>query len=302
MRLALRWLLQDLKAGELTVMAVALVVAVAAMSSVGFFTGRVQTALAGEADQLLAADLVINADKPVPELFTAEASRLGLSQAKTATFPSMTQTLDGSKSQLTTIKAVSRGYPLRGELQFTDGKRHGPLLPGQVWTDSRLLSILGVGIGDTIGLGHARLRIAAVISREPDSSTDLANLFPHIVIPEEDLAATGLVQRGSRIRWRLLIAGDRAPIDTFRGFTKEHLGRGQLLEDVRDARPEVRVSLERSERFLKLSALLSVFLAAAALGLAARRYVDRHLDTVALLRTLGLTQRQILALFLRQYA
>ncbi|HEX4381556.1 MAG TPA: FtsX-like permease family protein, partial [Myxococcales bacterium] len=152
------------------------------------------------------------------------------------------------------------------------------------------------------GLGHARLRIAAVISREPDSSTDLANLFPHIVIPEEDLAATGLVQRGSRIRWRLLIAGDRAPIDTFRGFTKEHLGRGQLLEDVRDARPEVRVSLERSERFLKLSALLSVFLAAAALGLAARRYVDRHLDTVALLRTLGLTQSQILALFLRQYA
>ena len=302
MRFALRWLWRELAAGELTVMAVALVVAVAAMSSVGFFTSRVQTALVSEADQLLAADLVINADKPVPPEFSAEAAKLHLQLASTATFPSMTQNLEAGKSQLTTIKAVSRSYPLRGVIQFSGARPPGPLQPGELWADNRLLSTLGVKVGDTIAVGRARLRIAAVVSREPDSSTDLANLFPHVLISEDDLPATGLVQRGSRIRFRLLVAGDRPAVDTFRGFAKEHLGRGQMLEDVRDARPEVRNSLERSERFLKLSALLSVFLAAAALGLAARRYVERHLDTVALLRTIGLTQRQILNLFLRQYA
>jgi putative ABC transport system permease protein len=131
---------------------------------------------------------------------------------------------------------------------------------------------------------------------------DLANFIPRVLINERDLPATGLVQPGSRIRWRLLIAGQQPALDDYRAWVKEHLARGQRLEDVREARPELRVSLDRSGRFLRLSALMSVFLAAAALGLAARRYVERHLDTVALLRTLCLTQRQILALFLRQYA
>jgi putative ABC transport system permease protein len=305
-RLALRWLLRDLAAGELTVMAVALVVAVAAMSSVGFFTGRVQSALVGDANQLLAADLVVNADQPIPELFSQEATRLGLRRAATATFPSMTRTtLAGGKSQLTTIKAVSRAYPLRGEVQLaagSDPSQRGAPLPGQLWTDNRLLAALGLNLGDTLAVGRARLRIAAVISREPDATMDLASFLPHVVISDEDLPATGLVQPGSRIRFRLLVAGERSALDAFSVFAKKNLGRGQRLEDVREARPEVRVSLVRSERFLKLSALLSAFLAAAALALAARRYVERHLDMAALLRTICLTQREILALFLRQYA
>jgi putative ABC transport system permease protein len=298
----LRWLRRDLAAGEVTVIAVSLVVAVAAMSSVGFFTGRVQDALVGEANQLLAADLVVHADQPLPPAFGEEADRLGLRRASTETFPSMVRT--PSKTQLANIKAASAAYPLRGEIRFGAGsaKASGAPPRGQAWADARLLGALGVRVGDEVEVGNISLRVAAVVSREPDSSMALASFIPHLLMSEEDLAATGLVHPASRISYRLLVAGDRARVDSFRAWVKQHQGRGQRVEDVRDARPEVRSSLERSERFLKLSALVSVFLAAAALGLAARRYVERRLDTVALLRTLCLTQNEILALFLRQYA
>ena len=313
-RLSLRWLRRDLAAGELNVMGVSLVVAVAAMSSVGFFTGRVQSALVGEADQLLAADLVVNGDLPIPKEFAEEAARLGLRRGATATFPSMAQTTaqttaqavaaDG-RAQLSTIKAVSSSYPLRGAVRLaeaSDPSERGAPNPGHAWADRRLLGALGLEVGDPLQVGKATLKISAVVAREPDSAMDLANFLPRLLINDQDLAATGLVQQGSRIRWRLLVAGERPAVETFRDWVKVHRARGQRVEDVREARPEVRVTLERSERFLKLSALLSVFLAAAALGLAARRYVERHLDTVALLRTLCLSQDEILALFLRQYA
>ena len=302
-RLSLRWLRRDLAAGELNVMAVSLVVAVAAMSSVGFFTGRVQSALVGEADQLLAADLVVNGDLPIPPGFAAEAARLGLARGATATFPSMAQSV--AQAQLSTIKAVSSSYPLRGAVRLSeasDATERGAPHPGHAWADSRLLGALGLKVGDPLQVGKVILKISAVLAREPDSAMDLANFLPRLLMNDADLAATGLVQQGSRIRWRLLVAGERPAVESFRAWVKEHRERGQRVEDVREARPEVRVSLERSERFLKLSALLSVFLAAAALGLAARRYVERHLDTVALLRTLCLSQDEILALFLRQYA
>ena len=302
-RLSLRWLRRDLAAGELNVMATSLVVAVAAMSSVGFFTGRVQSALVGEADQLLAADLVVNGDLPIPPGFAAEAARLGLARGATATFPSMAQSV--AQAQLSTIKAVSSSYPLRGAVRLSeasDATERGAPHPGHAWADSRLLGALGLKVGDPLQVGKVILKISAVLAREPDSAMDLANFLPRLLMNDADLAATGLVQQGSRIRWRLLVAGERPAVESFRAWVKEHRERGQRVEDVREARPEVRVSLERSERFLKLSALLSVFLAAAALGLAARRYVERHLDTVALLRTLCLSQDEILALFLRQYA
>jgi putative ABC transport system permease protein len=301
--LSLRWLRRDLAAGELNVIALSLLVSVAAMSSVGFFTGRVQSALVGEADQLLAADLVVNGDLPIPDAFAAEAGRLGLTRGATATFPSMVQSQE--RVQLATVKAVSSSYPLRGAVRLSqslDPAETGAPKPGHAWADSRLLGALGARLGDKVQVGSVTLVLTAVVAREPDAAMDLASFLPRVLLSDQDLAATGLVQPGSRIRFRLLVAGERSKVEEFRGWVQEHRQRGQRVEDVREARPEVRVSLERSERFLKLSALLSVFLGAAALGLSARRYVERHLDTVALLRTLCLTQDEILKLFLRQYA
>lgn len=302
--LAWRWLRRDLAAGELTVMAIALLVAVSAMTSVGFFTDRVQQALERESDQLLAADLVVNADQPLPVEWVAEARKRGLAVAHTATFPSMAQS--GERAQLITAKAVSAAYPLRGQVRIK-----APLgelavesapAPGTAWADQRLFDVLGLKPGTRLQLGDAEFSMVAVISREPDGAMDLYNFIPRLMFNDADLPRTGLIQPGSRVRYRLLLAGERDEVAKMRTWLAPKLGRGQRVEDVREARPEVRVSLERAERFLRLSALVSVFLAAAALGLAARRHTERHLDAVALLRTLGLTQRDIVGLFVRQYA
>ncbi|WP_269532733.1 ABC transporter permease [Chitinimonas sp. BJYL2] len=301
--LAWRWLKRDLTAGELTVMAVALVVAIAAMSSVGFFTDRVGQALQREADQLLAADLVLNADLPIPAEFIAEADRRGLQRGATATFPSMAQTPDGA--QLSTLKAVSSTYPLRGDVRLLrDGKEvkvAGGPPRGSLWADQRLFDALALKPGDKVQLGNKVFLLADVLAREPDGAMDLYNFIPRALLSDADLAETGLIQPGSRIRYRMLIAGEADEVTAMRDWLKPRLQRGQRLEDVREARPEINTSLNRAERFLRLSALISVFMAAAAIALAARRYVDRHLDGVALLRTLGLTQRDIVGLFLRQY-
>lgn len=302
--LAWRWLRRDLAAGELSVMALALVVAIAAMSSVGFFTDRVRQALQTEANQLLAADLVLNADQPTDLALAEEAARRGLARASTATFPSMAQTAAGA--QLITAKAVSSSYPLRGELRIWQGERElrmpGPPKAGEAWADRRLFDALGLKVGDSLQLGEQRLRLSAVLAREPDGAMDLYNFVPRLMFNEADLAATGLIQPGSRVRYRLLLAGEAAAIGAMRDWIKPQLQRGQRLEDVREARPEINSSLNRAERFLRLAALISVFMAAAAIALAARRYVERHLDAVALLRTLGRSQADIVGLFLRQYA
>ncbi|MFC4161157.1 ABC transporter permease [Chitinimonas lacunae] len=301
--LAWRWLRRDLAAGELTVMAIALLVAVAAMTSVGFFTDRVRQALARESDQLLAADLVVNADQPLPAEWVAEARRRGLAVAHTATFPSMAQA--GDQAQLVTAKAVSAAYPLRGQVKLKaplgDLLVHSAPAPGTAWADQRLFDVLGLQPGAKLQLGDLEFEMVAIIAREPDGAMDLYNFIPRMLFNDVDLARTGLIQPGSRVRYRLLLAGERDDVTAMRAWLTPKLGRGQRVEDVREARPEVKVSLERAERFLRLSALVSVFLAAAALGLAARRHTERHLDAVALLRTLGLTQRDIVTLFVRQY-
>ncbi|HEY9100806.1 ABC transporter permease [Chitinimonas sp.] len=302
--LAWRWLKRDLAAGELTVMAVALVVAIAAMSSVGFFTDRVTQALQSEADRLLAADLVLNTDQPLPPAFAAEADRRGLARGATITFPSMAQT--AARAQLTTVKAVSSSYPLRGEVKLLQGtsevKAKGAPAPGTAWADQRLFDALNLAPGAKLQLGEKTFVLAAVLAREPDGAMDLYNFVPRLLFNEADLAATKLIQPGSRVRYRLLLAGTPEQVNAMRNWLKPQLKRGQRLENVQEARPEIKTSLNRADRFLRLSALISVFLAAAAIALAARRYVERHLDSVALLRTLGLTQRDIVGLFLRQYS
>ncbi|WP_374357157.1 ABC transporter permease [Chitinimonas sp.] len=300
--LAWRWLRRDLAAGELGIIALALVVAVAAMCSVGFFTDRVQQALDSEANQMLAADMVVSSDHPIAPAFTEQIALHGMRGGAITSFPSMV--IAGEQTQMAALKAVSSSYPLRGKLVIQRGQTEvavGAPPPGQAWADQRLFDALGLKPGASIEVGATRLTLAAVLVREPDAALDVFNVVPRLMFNQADLAATGLIQRGSRIRYRLLAAGDPQQVDALRGWMQPKLDRGQRLEDVREARPELRTALERAGRFLHLSALMGVFLAAAAMSLAARRYVERQLNTVALLRTLGQSQRRIMALFLQQY-
>jgi putative ABC transport system permease protein len=208
------------------------------------------------------------------------------------------------QSVLAEIQAVGEGYPLRGEIQIDDGAPHvTQSIParGTVWADARLMQRLGLQLGDEVGIGALHLRLAAEVVRDVDQSVGFASFVPRVLLNAEDLPASGLVQEGSRINYRLLMAGEAKQVDDLRAWLQGRLGVGEKIEDVRDARPEIRTALERAEHFLGLAALTAVVLAGVALALAARHFIARHLDACAMMRCLGAAQAQVLCIFLYQF-
>lgn len=319
---SLRMTARDWRAGELRFLLVALIVAVSALSSVGFFIDRMRAGLNRDANQLLGADLVINADQPVAAAWRAEAQRRGLLLADTVTFPSMAQGGEGedSQAQLASIKAVSAGYPLRGELRITTNpedasealgtKTRAIPAPGTVWVDANLLPAIGVRVGETLQLGERRFTIAQLVAAEPDRGASFANFAPRVMLNAADLASTGLVDNFARVTYRVQVAApsknDLARVKDFDTWLRDRIKRdnvkGVRLESLENGRPEMRATLDRADRFLSLVGLLSAMLAAVAVAMAARRFMQRHLDACAMLRCLGMTQNQVGAMYLIEFA
>ncbi len=310
---AMRMMRRDWRAGELYFLLLALVVAVAALSSVGFFIDRLAAGLDRDANQLLGADLVINADQPISEDWRAEARRRGLRLAETVSFPSMALAGQGdaARSRLTSIKAVSAGYPLRGQVRVADraGGRdvaaHDVPAPGTVWVDPDVLAALGVAPGQQLQLGDMRFRIDKVIAIEPDRGSAFINFAPRVMLGLPDLAATHLVQDGSRVTYRLLVAGPPPQVKPFQQWVEAQIEaanmRGMRIESLESGRPEMRTTLDRAHQFLSLVGLLSAMLAAVAVAMAARRFAQRHLDACAMLRCLGLSQDQVTRMVLYEF-
>ena len=303
--LALRLLARDGRAGELTLLAVAVVVAVAGVTTVGFFTDRVNQALSRQANQLLGADLVVSADRPLDAQFESEATRLGLQVTRMQRFPSMAAV--NGQNVLAEIKSVTAGYPQRGELRITDvlyapDRRAISIpAPGSVWVDEKLYTRLQLKPGDVVEVGQSRLPVSAIITQEPDSAIGFINAGPRVMMNETDLAATGLVQVGSRIRYRVQVAGTAGAVEAYRAWVESRLAPGQRVESIQDARPEIRSALERAEKFLSLAALFSVVLAAVAVALAARRFLQRHLDACAVMRCHGASRGRVVRLYVLQF-
>ena len=293
-RLAWRMLGRELRSGELRLLFMALVVAVAAVTAVGFFADRVRLALELQAQQLMGGDLVLTADHPWSPEITQEAAKRGLQLAETLSFPSMV--MGAAQPQLVDIKAVSSAYPLRGKLSAAlqanetgQPVNAGPQ-PGSVWLDERLSGALQIVPGGRVGIGEITLPVSAILTLEPDRGINFFALAPRLMMHLDDIPCSGLVQAGSRVTYRLLLAGEADQIKGFRNWVNSRLGRGERLEDPSNARPEIRNALDRAQHFLGLATLLTVILSAVAAALAARRYMQRHLDACAVMRCFGLTQ------------
>jgi putative ABC transport system permease protein len=304
-RQSLRMLARDWRAGELQVLAAALVIAVASVTSVAFFADRVGQALVRDAHQLLGADLVLASDHPWNEAIGEEIARRGLARAEALNFISMSSAGAGEarRSQLAGVKAVSENYPLRGKLRVAPAPgapdapaARGPA-PGSVWLDEQLVGALGAPVGSTIRLGRAEFKVAAVLTLEPERGANFFNIAPRLMMNLADVAATGLVQTGSRVHYYLYAAGAPDKIREFEKFVRPRLERGQHADDLQTGRPQVRASIDRAQRFLGLTALLAAILAGVAIALGTRRFVERHLDGCAVMRCLGATQNRLLALY-----
>ena len=300
MRLTLRLLARDWRAGELTLLSLALVLAVASLTSVAFLSDRIAQALVLEAHQLLGGDLLLSADHPWRDEVRREAQRLGLAQVDSVSFPSMVSS--GQGSQLAEVKAVGQGYPLRGRLRLAAGPNRGDAetrevpAPGSVWLDERLTAALSPRPGEALTLGRSRLAVGGLLTLEPDRGINLFALAPRLMMNLTDLPATELIQAGSRVTYRLHLAGEAAAVIAIKQWLAPRLQRGERLEDLGNARQDIRNMMERAQRFLSLAALLAVVLAAVAVGFAADRYTRRHLDGCAVMRCLGASQAQVLAL------
>lgn len=310
---SLRMTQRDWRAGELRFLLIALIVAVAALSSVGFFVDRMRTGLDRDAHQLLGADLVIRADEPIPAALRTEAKKRGLQLAETMVFPSMAIAGEGvhAISRLASIKAVSAAYPLRGKVkvaaQAGGASVETDAIPaaGTVWVDPALLGSLKVTVGSSLKLGNRVFRIAKVLSFEPDRGAGFVNFAPRVMLAADDLATTGLVQYGSRVGYRLLLAGQPRDAAAFELWVQNKIQtdnlKGVRIESLESGRPEMRATLQRAEEFLSLVGLLSAMLAAIAIAMAARRFMLRHVDACAMLRCLGMTQNQVTALYLTEF-
>lgn len=299
--LSLRSLAREWRGGELSVLLGAVVIAVAAISAVGFTTSRVERAVRQEAASALAADVAIEARHALPQRYAAQARAAGLSTSELLVFPSVMSA--GGRVQLADIRAATPGYPLRGRIKLARepfGPTHAARgLPetGQAWLAPRLMAALDVTVGDTVRLGRLDLQVTAVLASLPDQGLGFADLAPAALVNHADAAASGLMGPGSRITHRLLAAGPPAAVADFGNRMQEQLAAGEELETVEDANEGLQDAMQRADRFLGLAALTAVLLAGAAVVLAARQYARRETDSVAVLKALGMQRRAILGLY-----
>ena len=306
MKQSLQMLLRDWRAGELRVLAMALVVAVASITSVAFFADRVGRALVRDAHQLLGADLVLVSDHAWQAGIAEEITRRGLESARGTTFISMA--IRDESSVLAGIKAVSGNYPLRGRLRIApainapDASALAGPKPGTVWVEERLVTALSAPVGSRLKLGAATFEIAAILTLEPERGTNFFNIAPRLFMHVDDVPATGLVQTGSRVWHYLYAAGTAEKVTALEAWAKGKMERGQRVENLESGRPEVRGVIERAQRFLGLTALLAAILAGVAIPLGTRRFVERHLDGCAVMRCFGATQNRLLLLFGGEFA
>ena len=296
---------RDARAGDLRLLGLAVVIAVAAVTSVGFLADRVGRALERDAAQMLGADLVVESSKPIPTAFVERAQSLGLRTVLGWQFPSMVGR-DG-RLVLASIKGVEAGYPLRGGLRTTEvlggPEQQTTVAPevGQAWVDAQVLSQTGLSIGETIKVGDLSLKVTRVITYEPDRGAQFVNLAPRVMLRAEDLTRSGLIAPGSRIGYNFLVAGDLPAVDLFREWLSRSMTAGQKIVTVEAGRPEIRRSLDRAQEFLALVAMLAVLIAAVAVALGARRFSQRHRNSVAVMRCLGATQAKITAILLGEF-
>jgi len=296
-----RMLWRDWRGGELTILAMALVIAVSSITAVGFFTDRIERGLKMQSAELIAADLVITSGRADINDHIAKARANDFLVTTTLQFRSIV--LANERLQLAEVKVVSEGYPLRGVLRISDTAfaddeaTTGIPAAGELWVEARLLQLLGLNMGDSVKLGNSSFMLSKVLRYEPDRAGDLFSVAPRVMMNSIDLAASGLITTGALVNYRVLISGESSRINSYRKAITNKLRPGESILTVEDGRPELNTALQSARQFLGLAALISVLLAGVAVATVANRFSNRHLNSSAMMRCFGASQNTIIQLF-----
>jgi putative ABC transport system permease protein len=300
-QLVLKLLWRDSRSGELTLLVLALLIAVGSSTAISLFADRLQRTMTSQAAEFLAGDLAVAGPAPVDPAWLDKAAELGLKQAQTIEFASML--LENNEMLLASAKAVSDAYPLRGRLKTTDAEYQNETLasrgpePGTAWVDKRILSTLKLKLGDPLTLGEKALTISQVLSYEPDKRGDFYSFSPRVMLNRADLEATGVIQPGSRVRYAYQFGGSEEALAAYKDWLKPQLNPSQRILDIHNDRPELGSALERAERYLGLSSIVVILISGVAIAMTTRRYTERHFNATALLRCLGCKQAEIIWLY-----
>lgn len=301
---ALRSFGRELRSGEVLVLLAAVGLAVAALTAVGFLTDRIGKAVARQANEVLAADLRLRSQAPVPDEWRELAADYDLLTADTMSFPSVV--FHGDDNALSTIKVVSDLYPLRGAVRVSDelfGEQRvvdGIPAAGEVWADGALLARVGADIGDLLDIGELQLRVSAVLTYRPDQSIGFASLAPTVIMNMADIDSSGLIGEGSRVAYALLVAGDDENVADFNEAIEDILPDEIRVRSQEESSERAYNAADRAQRFLSLTAIISLLLSAVAVAMSARRFAHRRMDTVALMKSLGATQGFVITVALVQ--
>lgn len=305
--LAWRQLRREFRLPEYLVLIFALVLSVAAVTSVGFFAERVERAMGAQAATLLAADATVSSPAAITSSVRAQAADFDLETTNVIQFPSVILNADGDTA-LVSVKAVGTAYPLRGEVRINTqlyaedfAASSGPAA-GSVWIDPRLAGSLSVSVGDEISLGELQLTVSSFITFEPDRSSDVFQMAPRVLMSELDLDRSGLLGEGSRASYKLLAAGEPSSIGKFGEWIDNRDDASLRFQNVEQGRPAVQSALVNVRRFLGLAAAVAVLLSGAAVALSARQIAERDIDTSALLRAFGANSRSVIRIVLFRLA
>ncbi len=309
MKLAINLLRRNWRSGELKLLGFSLMLAVAVLSGIAIFTDRLETTLISESNSVLGADYIVRGSKPHDNAWNAVAEQAEIKHTRSALFSSMV--FAGDEMHLASVKAVDRGYPLRGQFEVSkipfamnaaDIEVASAIPdPGEAWVDSRLLPLLKIELGDKVAVGEYDLRITRVLIREPDSANPFSMTGARLIMNIADLEKTQVVQPGSRVDYQWLVASDdNNRLKSFIDDLKPQLSKHQRLVDINSAQERVGRTLDTSRQFLLLSAVIAVLLAGVAIAITARQFSARHTDQVALMKSLGASAGRIRSLYVSQ--
>ena len=306
--LSLRMLIRTWRGGELGLILWSLILAVAVVTSVSLLAERIEKALTQESSSFLAADLVVRSSKEAPSEWLEEAARLNVSTAKIMGFASIV--FFGDELHLASIKAVQDNYPLRGEIKrsttpFTrdpnliESVSYGPS-KGEAWVDARLLPLLSIQLGDVIELGDITLKISQILVEEPDGSS-YSFFGARVLMNYADIPASGVIQPGSRVTYRyLMAANDPRDFTDYRAWLEPQLDVHDRLITPDEAQASIADTMDKGRRFLLLAGSIGVVLASIALALASHHFASGQTKTVALLKSWGIPASRVRRLYFQQ--
>lgn len=293
----LRWFWREWKSPSLLIVWMALTLAVACVLALGSISDRMERGLSQQSRDFLAGDKVLRSAHPANEGWLTQAQSDGLTVSRQLSFTTMT--FAGDRPQLADVKATDTLYPLYGEL-ITRPAGLRPE-PGEVLVASRLLALLNLKIGDDLDVGDTTLKVAGVVVQEPDNGFNPFQTAPRILINLSDVEKTGAIQPGSRLSYRYMFAGPADAIQRFTQYLTPQLKADQKLFGLEESGGTLGKSLQRSQQFLLLSALLTLLLAVAAVTVAMNHYCRSRYELVAILKTLGAGRKTLLRLIAGQW-